>query len=171
MPHKHTDWSELAYRASEVLFARKGKNVKDVVDLLVEEKVASARGLEAKLKRGTYRFALFLELMSVLGVDAPPEWQPLFVTNDLSYATRARLVLIRELNKRNLDRSGFLARLRDAHIRVPRNDSSEEAMEDGTFTMVLMLQLAALAPVEGMERFVDMSDVLRVASQSAKGEM
>ncbi|WP_439669051.1 DUF6471 domain-containing protein [Cupriavidus necator] len=108
----HTDWSELACRASKVLFARKGKSVKDVAGLLVEEKVVSARGLDAKLQRGTYSFALFLELMSVLGVDArsphsgDPRESRCGARNDRVGRQRSRLgALGRERHESSLNRS------------------------------------------------------------------
>lgn len=101
MPHMHTDWSELAYQASEVL-CQEGEERKGRGESPCRKKVTSARGLEAKLKRGTNSFALFLELMSVLGVDAPPEWQAITTASDLSCAAWARLLLCASLYRKHL---------------------------------------------------------------------
>ncbi|MFS8977262.1 hypothetical protein PO002_22585 [Cupriavidus necator] len=169
MPYKETGWSDLAAQVGRALLARKGASLLKAARLLVEEKTTD-RGLDGKLQRGTYSFSLFLELMSVLGADAPPQWQSILSLKDTSYAMKAKFILLRELTNLGLDRDEFLRRLRDEHIEPPRNDSADRTMEDGTFSMILMLQLAALAYVEGMERFVDTSDLIRAALQSAKKE-
>ncbi|CAG9180602.1 hypothetical protein [Cupriavidus pinatubonensis] len=130
----------------------------------------STRALEGKLQRGTYGFALFLELVSVLGAEAPPQWHPILSAGDLSYATKAKFILLRELSGRGLDRHGLHRLLMSEHIGPQHREADERTMEDGTFSMVLMLQLATVVPIDGMERFVDTSDLIRAASQFTKEE-
>ncbi|MGY2490100.1 hypothetical protein [Cupriavidus sp. CP313] len=164
MPHKHTSWSGLASQVGRALLARKGVSLGEAAPLLVEERT-TARGLDGKLQRGTYSFSLFLELLTVLRAEAPPQWQPILLTKDLPYATKAKFILLRELTKRGLDREDLIRRLKNEHIEPPRHEAADRTMEDGTFSMILMLQLAAVTAVEGMERFVDTSDLILAASQ------
>ncbi|BCQ28238.1 hypothetical protein NK8_64270 (plasmid) [Caballeronia sp. NK8] len=159
-------WSDLASRALRVLLARKKASYAHLAAELgrlgVEE---TERGVEGKTQRGTYRFLYFLQSLEALNADYPPHWKDVMRSNR-SWEQKASGILGEEIASRPwLTKSEISRRLRTiGEEMTPRNFSAH--LRSGNFPATLFLQCAVVCSFEGLDKFVDFSD-LRAAAETA----
>ncbi|SAK74475.1 hypothetical protein AWB75_04149 [Caballeronia catudaia] len=160
-------WSELASRALRVLLARKEASYADLAAQLgrlgVEE---TARGVEGKTQRGTYRFLYFLQSLEALHADYPAHWESAMRSSE-SWEQKASAILEQEIASRPwLTRREVSRRLQTiGEEMTPRNLSAH--IRSGGYPATLFIQCAVVCSFDaGMELFMDRSD-LRAAARDA----
>lgn len=169
MSHVTTPWTVLASNVAKAILARKGVTVEEAAERFNQRHGTSesTRSIDGKIYRGTFSFAFFLQLLVALRVEVPEQWDA-GLQNSEDYTLLARHVFLRELARHNLDVERFVsAAERDFGGRRSTDDLIEQ-IEQGSFQFVVVLELASIAWPEGMERFVDRSDVVSAAIAQAK---
>jgi len=124
----------------------------------------SARAAEGKAQRGSFRCAFFLQLMYALQADLPQPFQQL-LDSRASWEDAAKQLFLRVLTDHSLtfvELSQFLTT--ELGLNVDASQIEHTVMA-GTYPLTLLLQLSLLAPVAGLERFVDASDVRKAAAE------
>jgi Domain of unknown function (DUF6471) len=154
-----TVWSSLATRAIRVLMARKevsyARLAGELTRLGQEE---SARSAEGKVKRGSFQFSFFLQSLVAVGADCPHHWTDVLSASD-DWDRRASRLLLKELNARPwLTWLELSRRLETIGERISPNTLSTQ-IEEGNFPATLFLQCAVVCAFDGLELFIDRSDL------------
>jgi hypothetical protein len=157
-------WSALASRALRVLIARKESSyahlAAELVRLGVDE---TARGVEGKTQRGTFRFLYFLQCLEALRADYPAHWNTVMHSGQ-SWEQRASSILEQEITGRPwLTRTEVSRRLQGiGEPMTSRNFSAH--IRSGSFQTTLFIQCAVVCSFdEGLEMFVDRTDLWAAA--------
>nr|WP_147309618.1 DUF6471 domain-containing protein [Cupriavidus taiwanensis] len=165
MSYVETPWTRLASRAMRSLLVRKGATYETAADCLRELGVeASTRSVEGKATRGTYSFAFFLQVLEALRVDRPKQWDEILNAYAGAEEQAAHIVL-HELRRQRLTSNKAAKYLASVGASVAP-DAFVAQVESGTFQFSLVLQLSSAVPIEGLERYVDHSDVLAAAADA-----
>ncbi|MCY0856661.1 DUF6471 domain-containing protein [Cupriavidus sp. D39] len=96
-------------------------------------------------------------MILALGAEYPEQWRPV-LSAGIGDEESARYILLRELTARDLDSAAFARKLESVGVSIA-SGALDEQIRAGSFQFVLILQLAAIDHVVGLERFVDDSDV------------
>jgi Domain of unknown function (DUF6471) len=162
-----TVWSRLASRAIRVLLARKEVSYAHLAaDLSRMGSEESARSVEGKVQRGTFRFSFFLQSLNAVGADCPAHWLPL-LSEPGDWEHRAALLVQQELGARPwLTWQELSRRLEVIGERVSA-DALEAQIIGGAFPATLFLQCAVVCSFEGLELFLDQSDLREAARKGA----
>lgn len=163
MEGNDTVWSSLATRAIRVLLARKEVSyARLAAELSRLGQTETARSAEGKVQRGTFRFSFFLQSLAAVGTDSPPHWgEALSADGDWSH--RASLLMLSEFKDRPwLTWSELSRRLQSIGEEVSA-ESLMEQVAGGDFPATLFLQCAVVCGFDGLELFLDRSDLLQAA--------
>ncbi|MGT2454411.1 DUF6471 domain-containing protein [Cupriavidus basilensis] len=164
MSHVDTPWTRLASRTARGLLVRKGVSYEQLVSLLSVEGVEeSPRGLEGKVQRGSYRCSFFLQLLHAVRADIPLSL--CIPKNNESWEDVSRRIFLQELTAHGLTFEELTKRLHA--LGLDFNPSVlERNVSIGNYPFTLLLQLSAVAPVSLLERFVDQTDIEKVAAEA-----
>ncbi|AQV92571.1 hypothetical protein BJN34_01530 [Cupriavidus necator] len=163
--HVDTAWTRLASRTARGLLARKGFNYDALAASLTGMGVQeSFRGAESKIQRGAYRFTFFLQVLQAVDAEYPQQWTT-FVESRESWEVIATHIFLEELKNSGLDYKKLARRFAKCGIASDPN-VLESQISSGDFQFTLILQLSLVAPIAGIERFVDRRDVERTPSES-----
>ncbi|WP_092136811.1 DUF6471 domain-containing protein [Cupriavidus sp. YR651] len=164
--HQDTPWSRLASRTARGLLVRKGISYEQLVDLLAAEGVSeSARGLEGKVQRGSFRCSFFLQLLLAARADVPPSlWAH---AKGETWEDAAHKLFMQELSKQGLTFLQLSKRLGKIGVDI-EPVSTERQVSNGSYPFTLLLQLSAVAPVVVLHRFVDQTDIEQAATVATK---
>lgn len=165
MAYVETPWTRLASRTMRGLLTRKGATYEETAQRLrILGADESTRSVEGKATRGTYTLSFFLLILLALEADRPTRWDRILRRRGTIEEKAAHIFLL-ELESHSLD-PGKVAK----HLAKLGTETSVETLHallaSGTFQFVLLLQLAALADISGLERYVDRSDILAVATDA-----
>jgi hypothetical protein len=152
-------WSKLASRAVRVILARRDMSYAALAKEFVELGIAeSARSVEGKIQRGTFRFSFLLQALAASQADCPAQWQQA-LTAELTWEERASSILRSELAQLPwLDWHALSSRLSEIGITVPAAALGEQVMS-GTFSATLFLQCATVCRFPVLTGFVDTSSL------------
>ena len=161
-----TVWSKLASRAVRVLLARKevsyARLASELSRLGTEE---SPRSVEGKIQRGTFRFSFFLQSLVAVGADCPAHWASALRVRG-GWEHRAALLVRHELELRPWLTWEELARRLAVIGEQAEPDALAEQILAGAFPATLFLQCAVVSPFDGLELFLDQSDLREAAKRS-----
>jgi hypothetical protein len=163
-----TEWAALASRAIRGLLVRKGTTVPRLaVEMRNVGADESARTLEGKMHRGTFRFSFFLQVVSALRADLAPQWRQAIESSG-NWDDRAGRLLRSELAARPwLDWIEVSRRLASINQIWEPEDLSKTVVA-GTFSTTLFLQCAVVCSFQGLDFFVDQSDLFELARRGSE---
>lgn len=169
MSHVSTPWTLLASRVARGVLSRKGFTLKQLFGQFSALRVIdTARGIDGKIARGTYSLAFFLQLLRATRSEYPSQWVST-VSLDIDFEEQAAHIVARELATQGIDVDDLVRRLAGIGVQIAKSEVAEQ-MVSGTFSFVFFLQFAAVANINGIERFVDSSDITEAAIMSARRE-
>lgn len=163
MEGNDTVWSSLATRAIRVLLARKEVSyARLAAELSRLGQKESARSAEGKVQRGTFRFSFFLQSLVAVGADCPPHWlESISAPGD--WDRRASLLMLKEFEARPwLSWLEVSRRLSTIGEQISP-ESLALQVGAGDFSAVLFLQCALVCAFDGLELFIDRSDLVHAA--------
>jgi hypothetical protein len=157
------EWATLASRAIRGLLVRKGVSVprlaSDFARLGASE---SARALEGRMHRGTFRLGFFLQVVATVEADYPPHWREA-MTSAGGWDARASRLFQAELAARPWLNWAEMGR-RLASINETWDPAAlSAAVSSGDFAATLFLQCSVVCSFQGVELFVDHSDLCEAA--------
>ncbi|WP_321854675.1 DUF6471 domain-containing protein [Paraburkholderia tropica] len=152
-------WSKLASRAVRVILARRDMSyaalAKEFMELGITE---SARSVEGKVQRGTFRFSFFLQALAASQADCPTQWQQALLA-ELTWEERASSILCSEIAQLPwLDWQLLSSRLAEIGIAMPAATLGEQVLS-GTFSAALFLQCATVCRFPALTGFIDTSSL------------
>jgi hypothetical protein len=158
-----TVWSSLATRAVRVLLARKEVSYSRLAaELSRLGQAESARSVEGKVQRGAFRFSFFLQSLVATGADCPPHWVDCLSASG-DWSRRASLLMLKEIQLRPwLSWSELSRRLGTIGEQISP-ESLAAQVNSGAFSAVLFLQCAVVCAFDGLELFLDHSDLVSAA--------
>ncbi|WP_225936454.1 DUF6471 domain-containing protein [Caballeronia sp. NK8] len=163
-PHSAVDavWAELASRTVRVILARQGVGYAQLAKSLASRGVAeSARSVEGKIQRGTFRFVFLLQVVSATRAVCPANWAS--VSSCDSWEARATAVLDADLaEQRWIDVKELSRRLGTIGVAMSARVLRQQ-IRRGTFTAALYLQCATVCRFDGVFLFVDPEAMRRTA--------
>ncbi|WP_153948827.1 DUF6471 domain-containing protein [Cupriavidus sp. U2] len=158
MSHIETPWSRVASRTARGLLVRKGITQGTLVESLrLVGTSETPRSIEGKLLRGTFKFSLFLQILSAIKSDHPAHWKPV-VARAANWDDASARILRHELLDIGMPLRQVAFRLRDLGVLID-DVVLGSACNDGNFPLVLILQLCLVRPIDELDRLVDMSDI------------
>jgi hypothetical protein len=162
-----TVWSSLATRAIRVLLARKEVSyARLAAELSRLGQKESARSAEGKVQRGTFRFSFFLQSLAAIEADCPPHWaDALSASGD--WSQRASKLMLKELKERPWLTWSELSRRLEAIGEQISPEALVDQIEGGDFSAALFLQCAVVCAFNGLELFLDHSDLADAARRGA----
>ncbi|QEZ44164.1 hypothetical protein D2917_07915 [Cupriavidus oxalaticus] len=130
-------------------------------DIGIEE---TPKAIELKIQRGSFKCALFLQLLSALRADLPVELKRI-LDNSTSWDDACRQLVLGILADQSISIEEFSKQLRQCGVHLTSTQVASQ-VSAGVFPFTLILQLDYLFPTPGFERFVDGSDLARAASDA-----
>lgn len=160
-------WSKLASRAVRVALARRDMSYAELARALSDVGVTeSARSVEGKIQRGTFRFNFFLQVLAASQADCPRPWQTTLASS-LTWDERASAVLRAELAQLPwLGWQQLSNRLTEIGIRMQADSLCDQILA-GTFSGALFLQCATVCGFATAQMFVDVSSLNDAALSGA----
>ncbi|MGF6902580.1 DUF6471 domain-containing protein [Paraburkholderia sp. GAS348] len=160
-------WTKLATRVMRAVLARKDENyaalAAELRKLGADE---TARSVEGKVQRGSFRFAFFLQSLSVVGAEYPLQWRADIDTPG-TWEQRASRVMQVEMGIRaGMTFVELSRRLCSIGVTIPAHTLSEQ-VTTGTYPLTLLLQCAAVLWITDVERFIDRSDLYAAAAATS----
>jgi hypothetical protein len=157
-------WPSLATRAIRVLMARKEVGYTQLaVELTRLGQKETARSAEGKVKRGLFQFSFFLQCIVALKADCPAHWTDIVVGSE-DWDGRAARLMQKELSARPWITFLELSRRLGSIGEKISPASISTQVEGGSFSATFYLQCAVVCAFDGLELFIDRSD-LSVAAQ------
>jgi hypothetical protein len=152
-------WAKLVSRAIRVALTRQDVSYAQLASELKRLGVSeSARSVEGKVQRGTFRFSFFLQALTASRADCPPGWSRI-LHGPGSWEERAAAVFADALALQPwLDWAQLAQRLSEIGIEVQPNPLAAQAAE-GVFSAALFFQCATVCRFEGIQLFVDASSL------------
>ncbi|WP_244206423.1 DUF6471 domain-containing protein [Caballeronia pedi] len=152
-------WARLVSRATRVALMRQDMSyaelARELTDLGVPE---SARSVEGKIQRGTFRFSFFLQTVYAAKTDFPERWKDA-LTSSRTWEEKASAVLEAELALQPWLTSVALAtRLDEIGVAVAPG-VVESQIREGVFSAALFFQFATVCRLESVLQFVDASSL------------
>ncbi|WP_323050962.1 DUF6471 domain-containing protein [Caballeronia mineralivorans] len=162
-----TVWSKLVSRAVRVALARRDISYAQLAAELAKLGVTeSARSVEGKVQRGTFRFSFFLQTLAASNADCPAQWIQA-LSAPAAWEKRAATVLATELSQQPwLSLSGLAHRLEEIGVAIPLETLSAQTA-DGTFSAAFFLQCATVCRFDSVHRFLDVSSMNSAALAGA----
>lgn len=161
--HVDSAWEQLASRAVRVVLTRRDVSYAQLAQGLAELGISeSDRSIEGKVRRGTFRFTFFLQILTVSRSAVPEQWAgPL--GRGLTWEARAASLLADELSAQPwLDWSNLSSRLGEIGVYI-QPEALRAQVEDGSFAAALFFQCATVCRFPGMQLFLDQFDVNEAA--------
>ncbi|WP_106854609.1 DUF6471 domain-containing protein [Caballeronia novacaledonica] len=156
-------WAHLASRALRAALVHKGVSYEDLSRRLAEIGIQeSARSIEGKVHRGTFKFTFFLQALSAAGSALPRTWvYPQQVAG--SWEARAAGAFKADLATQPwLDTNLLSRRLEELGVHV-ETETLESQIEDGVFSAALYFQCATVCRFDALWLYLDISAVNEVA--------
>jgi Domain of unknown function (DUF6471) len=152
-------WNQLASRAIRGVLARKDVGYSALASGLkllgIEE---TARSVDGKIQRGTFKFSFFLQSLCVVGAELPLRWRPA-IESRATWESRASAVLTLEMAAQpSVTFDELSRRLNNIGVEISMEALTEQ-IASGTYPLTLALQCAAVLRMGEMERFIDFSDL------------
>jgi hypothetical protein len=159
-------WTTLASRVMRAALARKGTSYAALAAELGKHGIEeTARSVEGKIQRGGFKFAFFLQSLSVIGAETPSQWRAI-INEHGSWEQRAQRIIVAEMYIRpNVSFVELSRRLKNIGVGISSRFLAEQ-VQSGAYPFTLLLQCAAVLCVEGLERFIDASDLRTAAAAS-----
>jgi hypothetical protein len=156
-------WAHLASRALRAALIQKGVSYADLSRTLSESGVQeSARSIEGKVHRGSFKFTFFLQALSAAGSALPRTWLcPRQVEG--SWEARATAAFKADLSAQpwlNIDM--LSRRLQEVGVHVEA-ELLESQIEEGTFSAALYFQCATVCRFDALWLYLDIAAVNEVA--------
>lgn len=157
-------WPKLASRAMRVLLARKDASYSSLATELSRLGISeSARSVEGKIQRGTFRLSFFLQSLVAVGADYPEHWSAA-LNSEETWEERSS-----EMVKAELALQPWVSWTELAHrLSLVGEDLSADYLAtqvtDGTLSATLFLQCATVCGFRGVDRFLDASDLRDAAN-------
>jgi hypothetical protein len=163
-------WSKLVSCATRAALARCDMRYRELASELGKLGVSeSARSLEGKVHRGTFKFSFFLQVLVATKTECPPKWAQALAAES-SWEQRATAVFRGDMSERPwLTYNHLSLRLRDIGVHFP-DDSLQVQIEEGTLSAALFLQYATVCRAEFAYRFVDPQALNCAAVEGARIE-
>ncbi|ABK06969.1 hypothetical protein ISJ10_14045 [Burkholderia pseudomallei] len=156
-------WAKLASRAARVVLARQDMSYTELAGELAKLGVAeSAHAVEAKVSRGTFRFAFFLQLIAGSRTDCPYLWADALSSTETWQARSSTVFAAEMAGQPWLNWQMLSNRLQEIGVSLP-SESLQAQIESGSFATTLFLQCATVCRFESIYRFLDTSELHRVA--------
>ncbi|MFM0221657.1 DUF6471 domain-containing protein [Paraburkholderia dipogonis] len=160
-------WARLSSRAIRVALARRDVSYAQLAEALTGMGLAeSARSVEGKIQRGTFRFAFFLQTLTASKNQYPEHWA-LALRGGATWEERAAAVIETELAKLPwLDGTKLSQRLDEIGVQVEA-DTVWEQIEEGTLSTALFFQCATVCRFTSLQFFLDCRDLIDAAVAGA----
>ena len=156
-------WAHLASRALRAALIQKGVSYADLSRTLSESGVQeSARSIEGKVHRGSFKFTFFLQALSAAGSALPRTW--LYPRQaGVSWEARAAAALKADLSAQPWLNVDMLSRrLEEIGVHIDA-ELLESQIEDGTFSAALYFQCATVCRFDALWLYLDIAAVNEVA--------
>jgi hypothetical protein len=156
-------WAHLASRALRAALIQKGVSYADLSRTLSESGIQeSARSIEGKVHRGTFKFTFFLQALSAAGSAFPQTW--LYPRQgEGSWEARATEIFKADLSAQPWLHIDMLSRrLEEVGVHV-ESDLLESQIKDGTFSAALYFQCATVCRFDALWLYLDIAAVNEVA--------
>jgi hypothetical protein len=152
-------WAKLVSRAVRVALTRQDVSYAQLATELTRLGVPeSARSVEGKVQRGTFRFSFFLQALSASRADCPAPWSRILATPG-SWEAHAAAVFKECLAQQPwLNWDQLAQRLAEIGIDVQADVLGAQATE-GIFSASLFFQCATVCRFEGIQLFLDVSSL------------
>jgi len=152
-------WAKLASRAVRVALARQDVSYVQLANELTRLGVReSARSVEGKVQRGTFRFSFFLQALVASRADSPAAWSRVLKERG-TWESRATAVIKHALAEQAwLDWQQLAQRLAEIGVEMQPEALSAQ-VDDGTFSAALFFQCAAVCRFAGTNLFLDVSSL------------
>ena len=156
-------WTRLASRAMRVVMARKDSSYASLAAELLRLGVhESARSVEGKIQRGSFRFSFFLQSLVAVGAEYPEQWSSA-LAQESTWEARSTAVFRAELTLQPwIDWLELSHRLGLIGVGLSA-ESLETQVQDGTPSAALFFQCATVCRFDGLERFLDRADLTDAA--------
>jgi hypothetical protein len=156
-------WARLASRAIRVALTRRDVSYAQLADGLATLGLSeSARSVEGKVQRGTFRFTFFLQALTASHAEYPEHWSHA-LSDESPWEERAAALMKAELSLHPwLDWSKLSHRLGEIGVNLPPEALAAQ-IGDGTFAAALFFQCATVCRFTGMQLFLDASDLNEAA--------
>ncbi|SAK79104.1 hypothetical protein AWB77_03841 [Caballeronia fortuita] len=160
-------WARLASRAIRVALTRQDVSYAQLAAELNRMGISeSARSVEGKVQRGTFRFTFFLQALAAARVDCPEAWAQRWAAAG-TWEDRASSLLGYLMSQQPwLDWRLLAQRLSEIGIEVQPENLRVQG-EEGTFSAALFLQCATVCRFEDVRSFLDFSS-LNVAALAGR---
>ena len=166
MSHVDTPWTRLASRTARGVLSRKGVTYEELLVCLQSVGVdETLKGIVGKIQRGGFKCGFFLQLLCALEADLPPELQHI-IDHRESWEDACTQIAAHTLAVHSLTVNQLEKRFSKHGIALSR-EHIEQQFSTGAFPFTLLLQLSLIAPIAGLERVVDASDIAKAAREAA----
>lgn len=156
-------WAHLASRALRAALIQKGVSYADLSRTLSERGIQeSARSIEGKVHRGSFKFTFFLQALSAAGSALPRTWLYSRQIKE-SWEARATTAFKADLSAQpwlNIDM--LSRRLEEVGVYVEA-ELLESQIEEGTFSAALYFQCATVCRFDALWLYLDIAAVNEVA--------
>jgi hypothetical protein len=126
----------------------------------------SARSVEGKVQRGTFRFAFFLQAIYAARAAYPVTWAPV-MSMDGTWEQRAAALVRAELASQSwLNYAKVSRRLEEVGVVIDAETLATQ-LEEGTFSATLFFQCATVCRFDGLQLYLDAATINEVARYSA----
>jgi hypothetical protein len=158
-----TVWAKLVSRAVRVALARRDMSYAQLAAELAHLGISeSARSVEGKVQRGTFRFTFFLQALTASHVDCPSGWLDIMEAPG-TWEERASAILRVALAPQPwLSWPQLAQRLAEIGITLDSDVLATQA-KDGSFSAALFFQCAAVCQFQGVQLFLDLSSLRNAA--------
>lgn len=164
-------WARLASRAIRVALARRDMSYAQLAGALTGMGLAeSARSVEGKIQRGTFRFTFFLQTLAASNNQYPEQWAVALHSGATTWEKSAALVIQAELATLPwLDHPMLSQRLNEIGVQVAA-EALKGQITDGTLSTALFFQCATVCRFTDLHFFLDGRDLndAAVAGTSAR---
>lgn len=150
-------WAKLVSRAVRVALARRDMSYAQLAVELGRLGISeSARSVEGKVQRGTFRFTFFLQALAASRVDCPAGWSSI-LEGPSAWEERAMAIFRITLAQQPwLNWAQLAQRLAEIGVTIDSDVLAAQA-EDGSFSAALFFQCAAVCRFDGIQLFLDIS--------------
>jgi hypothetical protein len=160
-------WAKLASRAIRVALARRDMSYAQLADALTSMGLAeSARSVEGKIQRGTFRFTFFLQTLVAANNEYPEYWAAALQSKDTWEGHAASVIETELATQPWLDGAKLSQRLAEIGVHVGA-DTLWGQIVGGTLSTTLFFQCAAVCRFTNLQFFLDGRDLNAAAVAGA----
>lgn len=152
-------WARLASRAIRVALARRDMSYAQLADSLTSIGLAeSARSVEGKIQRGTFRLAFFLQTLAASNNQYPKQWAVALHSGTTWEKCAASVIQIELAAQPWLDHAMLAQRLNEIGVQVAA-EALKGQIEGGTLSTALFFQCATVCRFTDLHFFLDGQDL------------